>query len=162
MRGAKIAPRLAPRIHNPSVANGAAMNPFLKIKQFASREDGSLLVFFLISVVTILGIVALSFDLGRRASTQTDMQSFADNVALAAAGELDGQPDAIARATYAANNAIAAANEALKGGVAGTNATLSIETLVFYSDLPATDRPGSFDVADLSDLRQGFRGRKRL
>jgi hypothetical protein len=126
------------------------MNPFLKIKQFASREDGSLLVFFLISVVTILGIVALSFDLGRRASVQTDMQSFADNVALAAAGELDGQPDAIARATWAANNAIVAANETLRAGVFAGQ-TLSIQSLVFYSSLPSTDRPASFAVADLSD-----------
>ncbi|WP_413719764.1 pilus assembly protein TadG-related protein [Silicimonas sp. MF1-12-2] len=126
------------------------MNPILKIKQFASREDGSLLVFFLISVVTILGIVALSFDLGRRASVQTDMQSFADNVALAAAGELDGQEDAIARATWAANNAIAAANETLKAGVFAGQ-TLSIQSLVFYSALPDRDRPASFAVADLSD-----------
>jgi len=45
---------------------------------------------------------ALSFDMGRVASTQSELQSFADNVALATAGELDGNADSITRAQAAA------------------------------------------------------------
>lgn len=135
------------------------MKPIRKIKDFRQREDGSLLIFFVISIVAILGIMALSFDMGRRASTQSDMQSFADNVALAAAGELDGQPDAITRATTAAQNAIVAANEQLKAGASGAATTLRIAStalgdpvdgLVFYSSLPANDSPGNYTVASLS------------
>lgn len=129
------------------------------IKNFKQREDGSLLVFFIISIVAILGIMALSFDMGRRASTQTDMQSFADHVALAAAGELDGGPNAIARATEAARDAIVAANENLKFGASGTTATLALapitgnattDGLVFYETLPANDAPTSYTVASLA------------
>ena len=122
-------------------------------RRFARDESGSLLVFFVVSIVAILGIMALSFDMGRRASTQTDMQSFADNVALAAAGELDGQPDSITRARTAAQEVIVAANEALKAGASGTNGTLSFNPatdLVFYDDLPPSDTPGSFAVGALS------------
>ena len=134
------------------------MKPIRKIKDFRQREDGSLLIFFVVSIVAILGIMALSFDMGRRASTQSDMQSFADNVALAAAGELDGQPDSITRATAAAQSAIIAANEQLKAGASGSATTLQIAPvsaalpqggLVFYSTLPATDAPGNYTVASL-------------
>ena len=51
----------------------------------ASSRDGSG-VSNPICCAAIFLVAALSFDLGRRASTQTELQSFADNVALAAAG----------------------------------------------------------------------------
>ncbi len=121
------------------------------ISAFARREDGTLLVFFMVSAITILGIVALSFDLGRRASTQSDMQSFVDNVALAAAGELDGSPDAIDNATRAANLVINASNDRLREGTAGADVTIALNQIVFYEDLPDRDSPPSFDPADLSN-----------
>ncbi len=129
------------------------MKSFHKTRRFFGDESGSLLVFFVVSIVAVLGIVALSFDMGRRASTQTDMQSFADNVALAAAGELDGRADSITRATAAAQQVIVAATEALKAGASGTNAAPTFNPasdLVFYSDLPPSDTPVSFTVAALS------------
>jgi hypothetical protein len=127
------------------------MTPASRIVRFARSEDGSLLVFFMVCTVTILGIVALSFDMGRRAATQTDMQAFADNVALAAAGELNGSASAIDRATRAASTVINAANERIKAGTAGQTATLTIEQIVFYRDLPPTDGPSSFAVSELRD-----------
>ncbi|MEM7752305.1 MAG: pilus assembly protein TadG-related protein [Pseudomonadota bacterium] len=121
------------------------------INLFWHREDGSLMVFFAVSVIVILGIVALSFDLGRRASTQTDMQGYVDNVALAAAGELNGSPNAVINATQAANTVINAANERLKAGTAGQDFTISLDQIVFYEDLPDIDTPASFDPAQLSN-----------
>ena len=121
------------------------------IESFLRREDGSLLVFFMVSAITVLGIVALSFDLGRRASTQTDMQAFVDNVVLAAAGELDGSELAIDNATRAANLVIDAANERLKAGTAGQEITIALDQIVFYEDLPDRDAPRSLDPADLSN-----------
>lgn len=78
----------------------------LDVKKFKRQEDGAMLVFFALCAAAIFLVAALSFDLGRRASTQTELQSYADNVALAAAGELDGFPGAMARATRAAENLI--------------------------------------------------------
>ena len=76
------------------------------LRRLRGDERGALLVFVAVAIVALLGLIALSFDLGRMASTQTELQSFADNVALAAAGELDGKEDSIERATRAANNLI--------------------------------------------------------
>ncbi|GAA6159492.1 pilus assembly protein TadG-related protein [Ruegeria sp. HU-ET01832] len=77
------------------------------VKEFKKEEDGAILVFVGMSLVFIFGFVALTFDLGRVVSTQTDLQSYADHVALAAAGELDGEGDAITRAEAAAAAMIA-------------------------------------------------------
>ena len=60
------------------------------------------MVFVSICLVVIVGMAALTFDLGRLAATQGDLQSYADHVALAAAGELDGEDDSITRSTSAA------------------------------------------------------------
>ncbi len=121
------------------------------IKAFLRREDGTLMVFFMVSAITILGIVALSFDLGRRASTQTDMQAFVDNVVLAAAGELNGTSSAITNATNAANSVIDATNERLKAGTAGQEVTIALDQIVFYENLPDRDSPPSLAAADLAN-----------
>jgi hypothetical protein len=72
------------------------------IRQFRQGTDGSILPLFGVALAVCMGFLALTFDLGRMASTQGDLQSFADNVALAAAGELDGRSDSITRARAAA------------------------------------------------------------
>lgn len=130
------------------------MKKFTRIGGFCRDESGSLLVFFCVSLIALMGIIALSFDMGRRASTQTDMQSFADNVALAAAGELDGSANAIANATDAATSVVIAANENLKAGTGAANLTITFDPatdLVFYTGLPDQDRPPTFAPNLLGD-----------
>lgn len=70
--------------------------------QWRDDEDGSILIIFALMLAIFAGVVALSYDFGRSAATQSELQSFADNVALAAAGELDAQTDSITRAEAAA------------------------------------------------------------
>ncbi|TNC59232.1 pilus assembly protein TadG-related protein, partial [Rubellimicrobium roseum] len=72
-----------------------------RFRDLRQDEEGTFIVFFALALAALLGMIALSFDLGRVASTQAELQSFADNVALAAAGELDGGSDAITRAQAA-------------------------------------------------------------
>lgn len=104
--------------------------------RFARCERGTMLSLWAVSFAVLFGIVALSFDMGRVAASQTELQSFADQVALAAAGELDGASDAITRATAAAaqiqdRQSFASGGNALSGG---TDVILS-----FLSDLPDDD-----------------------
>lgn len=106
------------------------------LRDFARTEDGAILVFWAMSLVVILGIVAWSFDLGRLATTQSELQSYADHVALAAAGELDGRSDAISRATSAAQNLITDSQSYGSGGQALTSADFTID---FFATLPAAD-----------------------
>ena len=83
------------------------MTKAARIRSWPKDDEGAILVFWAVALCAILGIVALSFDFGQKAATQSELQSFADQVALAAAGELDGKADAITRATAAAANLIA-------------------------------------------------------
>lgn len=73
---------------------------------FLRDEGGAILVFWAIFLAVAFGFAALSFDLGRTANTQSELQSFADQVALAAVGELDGRPGARDRAREAADDLI--------------------------------------------------------
>ncbi|WP_237060959.1 TadE/TadG family type IV pilus assembly protein [Loktanella sp. M215] len=72
------------------------------LARFVRDEDGAIIALFAVMLAVFLGVIALGFDFGRQAATQSELQSFADNVALAAAGELDGASDAITRANGAA------------------------------------------------------------
>jgi Flp pilus assembly protein TadG len=112
--------------------------------RFARDERGAVLVLWALFLAVAFGFLALAFDLGRLATTQTQLQSFADQVALAAAGELDGRPGARARATAAANGLIDGQQTYAQGAQA-----LDADdfTLVFLSNLPANDRDAATAVA---------------
>lgn len=113
------------------------MRSLRQITAILPEEEGVILVFWAVALVAVLGIVALSFDFGQRAATQSELQSHADQVALAAAGELDGKSDAITRATAAAASLI----EDQQTFATGSRALDSSAdyTLTFFKSLPASD-----------------------
>ena len=122
-----------------------------EIDRFRRKEDGALLVFFAICAAGIFLIAALSFDIGRRASTQSDLQSFADNVALAAAGELNGLPGAMSRARRAADELISDTTRFSRTSDENDLGGLSDFELTFFRTLPNDESswaaPLAFDVA---------------
>lgn len=87
--------------------------------------------------VAFLGFLAITLDIGRLSATHFELQSFADNVALASAGELDGKNDAITRATNAAANMISDSQTFANGSNILSGA--ADYTLTFHSALPASD-----------------------
>lgn len=105
--------------------------------KFSSDESGALLVFFALCAAIIFLVAALSFDLGRRSSTQTEIQAFVDNVALAAAGELNGKAGAIQRARNAANDLIT--DSFVIGEGDRTLSGLGDFHIYFYEELPPND-----------------------
>ena len=113
------------------------MNIRRDIRAMLNDDEGAIIVFWAVALVVLLGIVALSFDLGEKASTQSELQSYADQVALAAAGELDGKSDAITRATAAAANMIVDRQTFATGSQNLSGA--SNYALTFYKSLPASD-----------------------
>ncbi|MGB5865478.1 MAG: pilus assembly protein TadG-related protein [Sulfitobacter sp.] len=78
----------------------------LVLGRYRRAEDGAVLAIVAVALAVMMGFLALTFDFGRLATTQSELQSFVDNVALSAAGELDGRPDAITRAVSAAEQMI--------------------------------------------------------
>jgi len=127
-------------------------------------EAGGVLVFWAVSIVALLGMVALSFDLGRVSSTHSELQSFADNIAIAAAAELDGKPDAITRAQAAAltlitdeqtflergRDALTAADYTLSFYRSNGTAPTSNENIVFPEEATQT-RPATVALIQGSD-----------
>lgn len=111
---------------------------------YCQSEDGAVLPIVGVSLAVFLGLVALSFDLGRTAATQSELQSFADHVALAAAGELDGNASAIDRAERAAAELIDDRSGGWPGffqtfGTGEQQLAVADYTLTFHSALPALD-----------------------
>lgn len=122
----------------------AASTPSITVPApFWREEEGSVLVLWGLFLAVAFGFMALSFDLGRVASTQSELQSFADQVALAAAGELDGRPDAITRATDAANGLISDAQTYATGSQALGAGDFS---LTFLQSLPGSDSDPATDT----------------
>lgn len=70
-----------------------------------ARRKGVVLVTFAVALVVILGGAGLAFDIGRMYIAKIEAQGYVDAAALAAANQLDGQADAITRATAAARQA---------------------------------------------------------
>ena len=107
------------------------------IRDLASEDRGAILVLVGVALAMFLAMVAWTFDTGRLSVTHSDLQSYADSVALAAAGELDGKTDAITRATNAAATLIQ--DSQTFGDGDRTLLGPTDYTLTFLSDLPADD-----------------------
>ena len=107
------------------------------LRTLPKDDGGAIIVFWAVCLAVMLGIVALSFDFGQKAATQSELQSYADQVALAAAGELDGKADAITRATNAAANLIID-QQTFATGIRALSGSTNY-TLTFYRTLPASD-----------------------
>lgn len=111
------------------------MKPPVTLNNFRTCEDGSIVTLFAVMMAIFFGILALGFDFGRNASTQSELQSYSDNVALAVAGELDGRADAISRATNAAQSLI---SDTQTFGDGATDLGVDDITLTFYAKRPET------------------------
>jgi hypothetical protein len=76
-------------------------------RRLARDERGAALVYVSIALTVFMGFAALVIDGSRLFTLDTEMQSAADALALAGAAELDGNSDAITRATAAMDNLVA-------------------------------------------------------
>lgn len=122
---------------------------FKVMSNFKKDEEGAALVFVGVCLAVLIGFAALTFDLGRVAATQSDMQAYADHVALAAAGELDGTPGSRVRARAAAEQAIQ--DRQAFGDIDQTLDGTADFTLRFLRALPPTDREYFDPTDDLND-----------
>ena len=111
---------------------------------FAPDDSGAILVLFAVSMGLIFGFLALVWDIGRTVSTATELQSFADHLALAAAGELDGETGAIADAV-----AVVASgdfNDVQTFATGGAELDEGDVDLTFYASVPDDDTQPLDDV----------------
>jgi Flp pilus assembly protein TadG len=105
-------------------------------RRLARDERGAVLIYVSIALTVFMGFAALVIDGGRLFTLDTEMQSAADALALAGAAELDGNTDAITRATAAMDNLVQN-NQTFGTGAAA----ITGYTPIFLTDLPADSQP---------------------
>ena len=74
------------------------------LKRFCGNEDGAVAPTLALSLFALTAAGGVAFDYARMASMDTELQGAADQAALAAASQLDGQTNACARAAAAAQS----------------------------------------------------------
>jgi Flp pilus assembly protein TadG len=94
------------------------------------NRDGAVAPTVALSLVGLLVVGGVAFDYAHLAAMDTELQQAADQAALAAATQLDGQTGAINRATAAAQSLIT--NKTMFAGGGGSNA-VTVPTITFCS-----------------------------
>jgi Flp pilus assembly protein TadG len=108
-------------------------------------EEGAIMVLFAVSLGLIFGFLALVWDIGRTVNAATELQSFADHLALAAAAELDGEPGAIAGAVAIVEDGDF--NDVQSFASGDTVLDAGDVSLTFYASVPDDD---SGDLGDVT------------
>ncbi|HJP68799.1 MAG TPA: pilus assembly protein TadG-related protein, partial [Sphingomicrobium sp.] len=99
-------------------------------RELWQNNEGAVAPMVALSLTALIAIGGVAFDYAHVAALDTELQQGADQAALAAATQLDGQSGAIARATAAAQNLIT--NRTYFAN-SGTLNAISVPTLTFCS-----------------------------
>ena len=94
------------------------------VRRLAHNDSGAVAPTVALSLVALIAAGGIAFDYSRLASLDTELQGAADQAALAAASQLDGQTGACARAAAAANDLLA--NQTLMANDATTTRAIIV------------------------------------
>ena len=114
------------------------------VERFAANERGAVAPIIAVSLFALVALGGIAFDYTRMVSLDTELQSAADQAALAAATQLDGQTNACSRASQAARamvaNSTLMANDhgGMSIGVATESACDATGKIRFYQDAAKT------------------------
>ena len=109
------------------------------LKKLRHDNDGATLVYVSITVTVLFAFIALALDFSRFNITDTQAQAAADAAAIAAASQLDGGADSIARATNAAINTPLVSNRHQFSEDSDGDGNVRIASIRFLDSLPAND-----------------------
>lgn len=74
------------------------------IRRFAGHDEGAIAPIYALALFGLVGMAGVGFDYARLMTLDTELQNAADQLAIAAATQLDEQTDSITRAESAARN----------------------------------------------------------
>lgn len=109
------------------------------LDRYTNNESGATLAYVALMIVVMLGVVGLSYDLGRHYILSTELQKAADAAAVAGAYQLDIYEDpaiVASRVTEAVQTSPFATNSQKTAASAGT---VSIAAVNLLSSIPASD-----------------------
>lgn len=108
------------------------------LKKVWASKSGGVLIYFAFGLPILLGVMALSVDLGRAFILNTELKDFSDAAALAGAAELDGRDGARVAAESAARTGLQGTLVNVQAfSTDGGGAGLAIDQVVFLKSLPA-------------------------
>ena len=122
--------------------------PRALLRRLVDDTRGGILAFSVVLLLFVLGTGGLILDFSRVWNSQSELQAFADHAALVAAGELDGNPDAITRSNAALDQLITD-----RQAYASQDVTLDSDDLqvTYLRGLPAADTDDDFGPFVTSD-----------
>lgn len=125
----------------------------LGLRPFLDDQSGAVAVTYALALVGMIAIGGVAFDFARLATVDSELQSAADEAALAAATQLDGRSGAITRAQNAVNNYFANAASPVvnrtKLANDGGGSAITVVTFEFYQSFnSATDTYGAVTTVD--------------
>jgi Flp pilus assembly protein TadG len=124
-------------------------------RRLTGNKRGAVAPTVALSLFALIGVGGIAFDYARMASLDTELQNAADQAALAAAAQLDGQSGACARAAAAASSLLT--NTTLFANETGARAITvdnegdcdATDNIRFYKSYDqATDTPGDAATTD--------------
>lgn len=117
------------------------------LKKFWASNSGGVLIYLAFGLPMLLGVMALSIDLGRAFILNTELKDFSDAAALAGAAELDGRDGARVAAESAARTGLQGTLVNIQAfATDGDGAGIVVDDVVFLKNLPADGT--DFVVAD--------------
>lgn len=119
--------------------------------RFAGEESGQALALFVVSMPAFVGLSLLAIDIGRGNNLYYDLQKGVDSLALTAAAELDGSPDAITRADAAVSGELLNRTRFADDNDPYLGLDLSNVTVTYLCEIPASDD----DPIDTRDCNNG-------
>lgn len=102
------------------------------MKGFWREEKGTVTTFVLVMTVGMVLLAGVAIDFGRSFSAHSQMQAYVDSIALAAASELDREPDAIDRAKEVVDEELIKLSTTLTGA----DDSFSVDRVIFLSGQP--------------------------
>src|SRR5438874_5641431 len=108
------------------------------VSRLGRSTDGTVAPTVALSLIGLVVAGGVAFDYAHLAAMDTELQQAADQAALAAATQLDGQSGAIARATAAAQSLVANKSLLAGQGQGGQNVDVPIAQIIFCSAFDVT------------------------
>jgi Flp pilus assembly protein TadG len=119
-------------------------------RRWARDRSGAVAVYVALTAAVTFGVIGLAVDATRAVIVRSEAQSAADAAALAAASQLDGRPDAIARANAALANFVANDQRFASTGAG----PVAIAAVRYLSGLPSSDDLPITDTFVATDATQ--------
>ena len=124
----------------------AVIKRFIHFRRYWNEQEGAVTIFTVVTFAFLMAFAGLVFDIGRVYNLHSQAQAYVDEVALAAAAELDGTSGSLDRAIRAAVGDAqhgALLNEGHRFSLSGDN-NVGVGSILFLDTIADDPEPGVY------------------